>query len=250
MTDKLVEAVEALFANGFVQAGLDGEPSQWKQEFEARTDALRAALESLTLPQTDLEQRAREMLGEEYAEANLAPVLTTNGPTGKRDKAAIRAITKALSSSVPEQDSWRDVETAPKDGTPVLITNPVRGGVWVAKFSERYQSGMRPENPWFSLMLNTWWHEHQYASMIPTHWMPLPPPPAVSGLQDSQQGSGSGASASRQPALVASLPEPLSGVSAHPGDGQAQGAPYGEWCRSPELCAGKGYCPRDPTCGD
>lgn len=27
-------------------------------------------------------------------------------------------------------------------------------------------------------------------------------------------------------------------------------APYGEWCRDPDLCDGKGYCPRDPTCGD
>ena len=27
-------------------------------------------------------------------------------------------------------------------------------------------------------------------------------------------------------------------------------APYGEWCREPDLCADKGYCPRDPTCGD
>lgn len=27
-------------------------------------------------------------------------------------------------------------------------------------------------------------------------------------------------------------------------------APYGPMCRDPELCAGKGYCPRDPTCGD
>ena len=26
--------------------------------------------------------------------------------------------------------------------------------------------------------------------------------------------------------------------------------PYGEWCRKPEACAGKGYCPLDPTCGD
>ena len=25
---------------------------------------------------------------------------------------------------------------------------------------------------------------------------------------------------------------------------------YGEWCRKPEACAGKGYCPLDPTCGD
>ena len=26
--------------------------------------------------------------------------------------------------------------------------------------------------------------------------------------------------------------------------------PYAEWCRKPEACAGKGYCPLDPTCGD
>lgn len=25
---------------------------------------------------------------------------------------------------------------------------------------------------------------------------------------------------------------------------------YGEWCRKPAACAGKGYCPLDPTCGD
>lgn len=25
---------------------------------------------------------------------------------------------------------------------------------------------------------------------------------------------------------------------------------YREWCRDPSLCADKGYCPRDPTCGD
>ena len=27
-------------------------------------------------------------------------------------------------------------------------------------------------------------------------------------------------------------------------------APYGEWCRDPDACVGKGYCPKDPTCGD
>lgn len=27
-------------------------------------------------------------------------------------------------------------------------------------------------------------------------------------------------------------------------------SPYGEWCRDPYACANKGYCPRDPTCGD
>jgi hypothetical protein len=26
--------------------------------------------------------------------------------------------------------------------------------------------------------------------------------------------------------------------------------PYGERCRNPDACKGKGYCPLDPTCGD
>ena len=26
--------------------------------------------------------------------------------------------------------------------------------------------------------------------------------------------------------------------------------PYGPMCQNPSLCAGKGWCPRDPTCGD
>jgi anthranilate/para-aminobenzoate synthase component II len=25
---------------------------------------------------------------------------------------------------------------------------------------------------------------------------------------------------------------------------------YGNWCHDPKLCAGKSYCPRDPTCAD
>jgi hypothetical protein len=32
-------------------------------------------------------------------------------------------------------------------------------------------------------------------------------------------------------------------------ENKAKGA-YSQWCRDPSLCAGKGYCPRDPTCGD
>lgn len=26
--------------------------------------------------------------------------------------------------------------------------------------------------------------------------------------------------------------------------------PYGPMCQNPSLCTGKGWCPRDPTCGD
>src|ERR1039458_327971 len=42
-------------------------------------------------------------------------------------------------------------------------------------------------------------------------------------------------------------------VFRHRRDGLAAGrkhAPYGERCRDPNACTGKGSCPLDPTCGD
>lgn len=41
-------------------------------------------------------------------------------------------------------------------------------------------------------------------------------------------------------------PGRVTGAAGHPIDKRA----YGEWCRKPEACAGKGYCPLDPNCGD
>ena len=61
--------------------------------------------------------------------------------------------------------------------------------------------------------------------------------------------------------VVAIIPAP--GLGAHQGAVDSHGTqdsvpagrptnspPYGEWCRNPKACAGKGYCPLDPTCGD
>lgn len=73
---------------------------------------------------------------------------------------------------------WQPIETAPKDGTYVLVGND--DGVWVASYCATYQSGFRPPNPWLSLFLN---HTHikrkegQHRNSVPTHWMPLPEAP-------------------------------------------------------------------------
>jgi len=66
---------------------------------------------------------------------------------------------------------WQPIESAPQDGSVILASNAL--GVWMAKYEPVYQSGFRPENPWFSLLLN---HRHMgpYPSTKPTHWMPLP----------------------------------------------------------------------------
>jgi hypothetical protein len=66
-------------------------------------------------------------------------------------------------SSDPAQ-GWQDIETAPKDGTEVLLLFPSdtkRTGYW-AKSIQR-------------------WSVDAVVSMpLPTHWMPLPEPPKVS----------------------------------------------------------------------
>ena len=70
---------------------------------------------------------------------------------------------------------WQPIETAPKDGDYVLVSNG--RGVWVARFKDVYQSGWKPACPWQSMMLN---HDHIPSverKGHPTHWMPLPEPP-------------------------------------------------------------------------
>lgn len=81
-------------------------------------------------------------------------------------------------------DKWQPIETAPKDGTYILVGN--RYGAWVATYLDRFQSGYTPQNPWSSMMLN---HRHmerrdrQY-STFPTHWMPLPMIPLEANTDD------------------------------------------------------------------
>lgn len=69
---------------------------------------------------------------------------------------------------------WQPIETAPKDGSVIFVAHA--GGTWMANYKPVYQSGYRPDNPWFALLLN---HNHigKYPSLVPTHWMPLPEPP-------------------------------------------------------------------------
>ena len=76
---------------------------------------------------------------------------------------------------------WRAIESAPKDGTLILLGRSK--GVWVGKYLPMFQSGYKPECPWQSMLLN---HDHmaeRYGE--PTHWMPLPAAPAT----DEKEGS-------------------------------------------------------------
>lgn len=71
---------------------------------------------------------------------------------------------------------WQPIETAPRDGTYILVAT--EHGSWVAKYQAVFQSGFVPDNPWRSMMLN---HDHikrKHRTQQPTEWMPLPSAPA------------------------------------------------------------------------
>jgi len=57
--------------------------------------------------------------------------------------------------------AWQPIETAPKDGSDVLIYNPVSGEMFVCYWSKgRWKFAV-----------------HIVMKDEPTHWMPLPEPP-------------------------------------------------------------------------
>lgn len=71
--------------------------------------------------------------------------------------------------------NWMPIDSAPRGKARILLANA--HGVWMGDFRPAYQSGYRPASPWSSAMLN---HDHvpsEHRCKLPTHWMPLPPPP-------------------------------------------------------------------------
>ena len=77
---------------------------------------------------------------------------------------------------------WHPIETAPKDGTYVLITGGAPGYGW---------DGRRHDFPTppcvVAAFLEPQWQFAYYDSgfygiwINPTHWMPVPPPPSAEG---------------------------------------------------------------------
>jgi hypothetical protein len=86
---------------------------------------------------------------------------------GRRD-----AMLALLRASAAKEDVWRPIETAPKDGTRVILGWP-GGGVRYGF----YLDNSRTSPPWAG------WRgpsmELPFPSPPPTHWQPLPAPPSA-----------------------------------------------------------------------
>jgi len=85
-----------------------------------------------------------------------------NGRFIAHARADIPWLLNQLESALPvSRPTWRDIATAPKDGTRFIAWGPTMA---VA------------ECEW---VRSAWYRSNQYPSVEPTHWMPLPDPPAT-----------------------------------------------------------------------
>jgi hypothetical protein len=101
-------------------------------------------------------------------------ILHNQGSVGFRaeDAALIVAMKNALPGLLDEveQNQWRDIESAPKDGTEVVVligAKDVRLGWFFAPSSTTRA-----------------WLDQRGDVIKPTHWLPLPTPPANLGGRD------------------------------------------------------------------
>lgn len=70
--------------------------------------------------------------------------------------------------------TWEPIETAPKDGTRILVFDH---GVWPAHWTEECEKGNGESGPGWQIYeceMDAW---YALAADTPTHWMPLPSPP-------------------------------------------------------------------------
>lgn len=91
---------------------------------------------------------------------------------------------------------WQDIASAPKDGTPILIFQPDAGFGRISRTPHMPKGALKrgecsysyddPRLQWYDdarWAIGYWrpwggWGNRNCTSVTPTHWMPLPLPPA------------------------------------------------------------------------
>lgn len=103
------------------------------------------------------------------------------GETWQSDEFLAELAQARAALSEAKAGGWLPIETAPKDGTPILG--------WSIEYGARETRSdtYTPGSPGFAQGLtDRWWYweepKHNWASRWnPTHWQPLPAPPAQRG---------------------------------------------------------------------
>lgn len=145
----------------------------------------------------DALERWRDAFAEELSAYDLDPPLHHVNTSHDEIDAALRA---ALEQPGVEPYGWRTIDTAPKDGTAVLVMRDIwpgtpSGRAEICNGHNTYVAEWRDgDNAWVCYMDAVC---DPHCPVEPTHWMPLPRPP--SAPQPTQQAVGPVAEVSGSP---------------------------------------------------
>lgn len=73
-----------------------------------------------------------------------------------------------------QNDTWRHIGIAPKDGTRILATDGTQVGIVAWELISSH-SAMRADRTFETTEIHGWFGHN--APKVPTHWQPLPAPP-------------------------------------------------------------------------
>ena len=92
----------------------------------------------------------------------------------------MQRIAEAPSPTPPAGDGWEPIETAPKDGTTILVWSQLYGGVAVLAYWDSDKYAKTPK-PFWATSSQRYVGKTAERKFPPTHWRPLPPPPVSKG---------------------------------------------------------------------
>jgi hypothetical protein len=165
------------------------DPAETIDELAAELDALRAELAAAQALNKEWEQKAATWLATPEAAARLQGYLELGQRAAKaqNDSDALRAELAAASRQHSEATAWRPIDTAPMNGTRVMLYGDgrVTMGSWITEREVMASTYHHTTGAYLGCFPNgdiepAYWESHDGGfteEHPPTHWMPLPQPP-------------------------------------------------------------------------
>lgn len=102
-----------------------------------------------------------------------------NSPQSKRHdtQSAVLYEARREAAGILADLDWRDISTAPKDGTPMLFCH----------YDDPEQDVLPIMSGFWSRLSEGWFAELTGHKINPTHWLPLPEPPALAVKTDGDR---------------------------------------------------------------
>ena len=138
----------------------------------------------------EIERLRAELAAEGATTASLLRIIALIREAGgftREDLAALPGAVKAMRQQRDEATSWRPIETAPMDGTVVMLYGDgrVTCGSWIAERDIMVGEHHHTTGEWLGAYPSgettpAYWQSHDggFTESHPaTHWMPLPQPP-------------------------------------------------------------------------